>query len=294
MSIFNYGSINIDHVYQLSHFVQPGETEAVESYARFSGGKGANQSVAIARAGAPVCHIGAVGPDGLEERATLAAHGVDVTHVACLEDQMTGHAVIQVTPEGENAIFIHGGANHAVPEAVLDAALAQARAGDIFLTQNETNNVPGALREASSRGLAVVLNPAPITEAVLDYPLERVDILVLNETEGAALTGKTIPEDAVAALAARLPEAEIVLTQGADGGLYRDATTAFSFPAATPPRVVDTTAAGDCFIGYYLAGLAAGLTPRRRLEQAAAAAALAVSRPGAVPSIPQRSELRNS
>jgi len=292
VAVFNYGSVNIDYVYRVPHLVRPGETLAAAEYRRHSGGKGANQSIALARAGAEVYHIGQVGVDGVIEREALQEEGVDArfVHVA---DANTGHAVIQVTPEGENAIVLFGGANRSVPASLVGKALDIGSAGDLFLAQNETNGVDDALAVAADRGLRVAFNPAPATEAVRRYPLDRVDVLVLNQSEAEILTGArpARPEDALDRLGALVPGGEIVLTLGGEGGWYASGEERFAYPAAPVERVVDTTAAGDCFIGYYLAGLAEGLAPRDRLALAARASALAVGRPGAAPSIPRRRDV---
>ena len=188
MSILVFGSLNIDHVYQVEHLVRLGETLPSTAYRRFQGGKGANQSVALARAGAPVFHAGRVGREGMWLRDELAVQGVDVAQVA-VGDVPTGHAIIQVDRDGENAILLYGGANLTVSGADARGVLAQFGPGDWLLLQNEISAMPDILRAAAARGLLVAFNPAPMTPEVQDYPLDGVSLFVVNETEGAALAG---------------------------------------------------------------------------------------------------------
>ncbi len=289
MRILNIGSINCDHVYRVNRIVRPGETLASAAYARFAGGKGFNQSVALARAGARVAHVGRVGPDGAWLRDLLEKEGVDVTALTVGETP-TGHAMIQVAGDGQNAIVIHAGANGELDGTAVAAAIAGAGPGDRVLLQNETNAVAEAIPIAAARGLKVVFNPAPMTVALSAAPLGLVDVLILNETEAEALVGAAPPEDTVAALRVRYPETTVVLTLGAEGVLADDNGERVRRPA-TPARVLDTTAAGDTFVGYFLAARAAGVEITRALDWACRAAALCVSRPGAAASIPRRDEV---
>ncbi len=156
------GSLNIDYTYRVTHLVRPGETLTAEDILRGAGGKGLNQSIALARAGANVFHIGATGADGVWLRELLQEAGVNVDNVARLEAG-TGHAIIQVADTGENAIVLFAGANQAVGAEQVAEAVQRTEAGGIFLTQNETNGVPDALWRAKAHGLTVVFNPAPMT-----------------------------------------------------------------------------------------------------------------------------------
>ena len=291
MSILVFGSLNIDHVYQVEHLVRPGETLPSTEYRRFQGGKGANQSVALARAGADVFHAGRIGPEGLWLRDAIAAEGVNVTHVG-LDNQPTGHAIIQVDPAGENSILLYGGANLTVTSDDAHDVLSHFGEGDWLLLQNEISSLPAILREASERELTVAFNPAPMTPEVLSYPLDGVSLFVVNQTEGAALAEieDASPETVVGALQARFPDAAILLTLGGDGSLYSRGGERIRTPAQAV-EAVDTTAAGDTFTGYFLAELLAGESVGQALSLASRAAALCVTRPGAADSIPQRSEI---
>lgn len=287
--ILNFGSLNIDRVYAVDHFVRPGETLSSSAYHVFMGGKGSNQSLALAYAGARVAHAGKLGRDGVWLKDRLQRAGVDTTHLT-ITDQPSGHAVIQVNRHGENAIILFGGANRAITRKDAARVLKHFNRSDILLLQNEISAIPDIMRTAAKKGMKIVFNPAPMHRSVLSYPLRLVDIFIVNEIEGAQLTGRKQPEQIAAAMRRRFPRAAIVLTLGARGVLYADRTTTFKVPAAKV-RVVDTTAAGDTFIGYFLAELTRGVDARSALKTANRAAAICVTRPGAADSIPKRSEV---
>ena len=291
MPILVFGSLNIDHVYEVEHLVRPGETLPSTEYRRFQGGKGANQSVALARAGADVFHAGRIGPEGLWLRDAVAAQGVDVTHVG-LDNQPTGHAIIQVDPAGENSILLYGGANLTVTPDDAHYVISRFGRDDWLLLQNEISSLPAILREAAQRRMTVAFNPAPMTPAVHEYPLDDVSLFVVNQTEGAALAQieRASPASIVETLQRRFPHAAILLTLGQNGSLYARGEERIHTPAQ-PVAAVDTTAAGDTFIGYFLAELLAGESTAYALTIATRAAALCVTRPGAAVSIPLRSEL---
>ena len=289
MRILNLGSINIDHVYEVEHFVRPGETLSGLSYNIFAGGKGFNQSVALARAGAATLHAGRVGKDAAWLLRRFEEEGVDTTHVN-VDRSATGHAIIQVVPSGENAIVLYGGANQAVTESDLASALSSCSPQDYLLVQNETSSVAQAIREAHKRDLRVVFNPAPMTSDVHGYPLGLVDIFILNETEAEGLTGKADPDDVRVRMREQYPGSATVLTMGSKGAMYFDANE-LHHEAALAVNAVDTTAAGDTFIGFFLAELMQSGNPARALAQGCRAAAICVTRAGASDSIPLREDL---
>lgn len=285
MTIFNLGSINADHFYRLPHLTQPGETLAATAYDRGLGGKGANQSVAAARAGAVVRHIGATGADGAWMRAELAAAGVDCAHVAAV-DLASGHAIIMVDAAGENSIVLFPGANRAVPLTVLEEALATAQAGDWLLLQNETSAQLEAVALAKARGVQIAYSAAPFEAEAVRKVLADLDLLLLNAVEAAQLC------EALGTTLDALPVKAVCVTHGARGAVWHDleARTTQQQPAfkVTP---VDTTAAGDTFAGYLVAGLAEGMSPPEALRLAAAASALKVTRAGTAAAIPTRAEV---
>ena len=285
MTIFNLGSINADHFYRLPHLTLPGETLAATAYGRGLGGKGANQSVAAARAGAVVRHIGATGVDGAWMRAELAADGVDCAHVAEV-DVASGHAIIMVDASGENSIVLFPGANRAVPLTAVEAALAKAAAGDWLLMQNETSAQVEAVALAKARGVKVAYSAAPFEAEAVRKVLKDLDLLLLNAVEAAQLC------EALGTTLDALPVKAVCVTHGAKGAVWHDLAgkTAQEQPAfkVTP---VDTTAAGDTFAGYLVAGLAEGMTPPQALRLAAGASALKVTRAGTAAAIPTRAEV---
>jgi ribokinase len=280
MAIYNLGSINIDHVYRVPHLPRPGETVGALGYAMGLGGKGANQSVAAARAGARTLHIGAVGPEGRWAREQLDGYGVDVRHVA-VGATPTGHAIINVDPAGENAIVTFAGANLVPDAACVAAALAKARPGDTLLLQNETSAQAEAAALAAARDLRVVYSAAPFEIASLRAVIGHVALVVMNAGEA----------DALRAAFGALPAVTLVITRGAAGAEWIAPGSAPLTVPAFPVTAVDTTGAGDCFTGTLAAALDAGAEPARALRRAAAAAALQVTRPGAAQAMPTLAEV---
>lgn len=289
--LFTLGSINIDHVYRMPHFVQPGETLGSLQYECFPGGKGLNQSIAAARAGASVFHIGALNAKDADLLSTLSDAGVD-THWVMKVPSPTGHAMIQTVPSGENAIVLYPGANFALTEGYIENALRSADAGDYLLLQNETNLVEFAMLAAHRKGMKIAFNPAPMDERVRDYPLALVSLFFLNQTEAAGLAGDANPELIKRFLSDLSAQASAVVTLGGDGAFLVGASGDLTV-AGCSVNVVDTTAAGDTFVGYYLASLLAGESSARALQFANRAAALCVQREGAAPSIPVKAQVES-
>lgn len=289
MKILNLGSLNVDRVYNVEEFVNAGETISAQRFGIFLGGKGFNQSIAIARAGSQVYHAGAVGPDGIDLVRLLEQEKVHLDYLQQME-LSSGHAVIQVNRKGQNSIIVYAGANGAIEQAYVEQTLAQFEAGDLLLLQNEISNVGYAIQKAHDKGIRVVLNPSPVTRELFEYPLDLVDYFILNELEGKALTGKTDYEEILASLYSQYPRATVVLTVGRDGVIYQDSRQSIRHGIYNVP-VVDTTAAGDTFCGYFLAGLSQGDPLEQILENASIASSLAVSRKGASASIPTLKEV---
>lgn len=289
MKVINFGSLNLDYVYMVPHFVRPGETLAARELNLYVGGKGLNQSIALSRAGASVWHAGLIGHDGQELKNALTQEGVDTRYVHTV-DGPSGHAIIQVTPYGENSILILGGANQKFTPWYVDEVLKQAEPGDYILLQNEINDLPRIMTQAKARGLKVVFNAAPCSIQVNDFPLEAVDLFIINQIEGQTLTGQQSPDAILAAMQHRFSRAATVLTLGEKGACYLDATQQFSAPApmVTPK---DTTGAGDTFTGYFLASLIEGMSIEESLALACQAASICVTRLGAAVSIPKRAEV---
>ena len=284
MAIWNLGSINADLVYTVPHIPAQGETLSSTNRATYMGGKGANMSVAIARAGSRVNHIGALGPDGGWAVQRLLEYGVDTRHIAQVETA-TGHAIIMVDEHGENAILLHSGSNGEIPQATLQTALAEAQTGDWFVAQNETNLQRTGASLAKKMGLKVAYAAAPFSADRVQAVLEYLDFLIMNEVEAAQLTeatGKT-PD----ALGIR----DVVVTLGGDGADWFGPDGKQHFDAI-PVTPIDTTGAGDTFTGYLLAGLDQGMPMAQAINLATKAGALMVTRQGTADVIPDLSEVR--
>ena len=248
--ILSYGSLNLDLVYQVPHFVQAGETLSSTSRTVHCGGKGLNQSIAAARAGGTVSHAGKIGGNGTVLTDILRESGVDTDFVT-VGDGPSGHAVIQVDPSGQNCILLFGGCNQEITHAEIDRVLARFQAGDYLILQNEINGLDHLMTQAARRGLRIVFNPSPIDKSI----------------------------------------SRLLLTLGSHGCVYDNGQRRLR-QGIYQVGTVDTTAAGDTFTGYFVACMAAGRPEEECLDLASRAAALAVSRPGAAPSIPTMDEVQ--
>ncbi|MBD3894331.1 ribokinase [Halomonas sp. ML-15] len=292
---YNFGSINIDHVYRVPHLVRPGETLASRHYQQVLGGKGANQSLALARAGGQVEHWGRLGRADAWALQILSQAGVGLDGTE-LYDEPSGHALIQVDDQGENAIILHPGANHGFSTAALDGLLGQTQPGDTLLLQNECNGLEHLLVSAQQAGLEIAFNPAPMNDTAAGLPLSACRLLFVNRGEAAALVDLpegSSPRQLLEALAQRLPKTELVLTLGGDGVCYHSERQQLMLPAHRV-EAVDTTAAGDTFIGYFMAARQAGEEALACLQRASTASALCVQREGAAPSIPLAAEVETA
>lgn len=295
MKVLNFGSLNIDYVYSLDHFVQKGETISSEALHIFPGGKGLNQSVALGRAGVSVSHAGAVGKDGDFLLELLKESCVDTKYIQVLEGVQTGTAIIQNDKSGDNCIILYSGANHQITKEQIANTISDFEKGDFLVLQNEINGMDSIVRVAEEKGLKIVLNPSPMNEKILELPLQYVDYFVLNEVEAAQILGldnisEKDGEKFVRELHDAYPRAKIVLTLGAEGSIYFDGEKLYR-QRAYKTEVVDTTAAGDTFSGFFIAGILRGDTLEQAMDTAARAAGIAISRPGAAPSIPKIEEV---
>ena len=293
MRILNFGSLNVDYVYNVDHFVRPGETLAALSRDVKAGGKGLNQSVALARAGAPVCHAGCLGAGGEILKDMLDENGVD-TSLLLPVDEMQGHTVIQVDRQGENSILLYGGSNRCVPDEYIRRVITGFGQGDWLIIQNEINGLPLITELAAGQGMHIVLNPSPYDRSLEETDLNRLDWLLVNEIEAEQISGEKEPEKVWEKLHGQYPALSVLITLGSSGSTaYRAGGGNIETHREEAVRVkaVDTTAAGDTYTGYFIAGLTAGRTLRACMNEASRAAAIAVTRPGAAGSIPWRKEL---
>jgi ribokinase len=288
--ILNFGSLNLDFVYTVSHIVKPGETISSNSREVFPGGKGLNQSVAAARAGGCVYHAGAVGRDGQRLIDLLKDSGVNTDNIKIRSGE-TGHAVIQVDGNGENGIFLFKGANFSFTEAEAEEIISHFSQGDFILLQNEINVTDICLKAAKKQGLTVVLNVSPITDDIDKLPILLADIIFINETEARAICNENDDEKQLYSLGEMFPYADIILTLGDKGVKCKTADGDVYALDAHKADVCDSTAAGDTFTGFYVAAIAAGESVYDALSLANAAAAITVSRKGASVSIPNKHEV---
>ena len=298
--IINFGSLNIDYVYQVDHFLRAGETLAAAKRSIHMGGKGLNQTVALYRSGQSVSHVGILGEDGKALFDFLKSSSVQTDFLKIASNGSSGHTIIQVTPDGENAILYYPGTNHELTENLIDSALNASSQNDVVLVQNEVNDVAQIITKAKKKGLRTVFNPAPFTNEVLHYPLDAVDALILNETEAAAMInmGNTDPLELIQELKKRLPNSLIILTTGRKGLVYTNpGINGKAMPAYKMPAI-DTTGAGDTFVGFALRAIVDFWEKADRkqfeklLDDAILAAGLSVTKAGAVDSIPTLTEVK--
>ena len=256
---------------------------------RTKGGKGFNQAVALAKAGVEVYFAGAIGEDGLFLTKYLEDVGVNTEFLKVLNIP-TGHAIIQVNSEGQNSIILYGGANRAVTFEMIDEVMSHFKEGDYVLLQNEISNVPYIIEQAKRRKMKVILNPSPVSKEMLSWPLNLVDMFLINEIEGEDITGQKDPQLIIDTLLDNYSESEFVLTLGENGVVYADQQHRI-FQSAYTVKAIDTTAAGDTFTGYFIAALIKGKTISESLAYASKASAITVTRKGAGHSIPYMYEL---
>ena len=289
MKVLNFGSLNLDYTYQVSHIVREGETISAKEVKLNLGGKGFNQSVALSRAGVPVYHAGLVGEEGLDFYDACETYGIKTDFMKTVTGRC-GHTIIQVDENGQNSIVLFGGANQKNSKEFVDEVLSHFEAGDIILLQNEINELSYIIDQAFAKGMTIVLNPSPWNKTVEQCDLGEVSIFVLNEIEGQQLTGCTTPTTIVSALDASFSNAKILLTLGKSGAIYHHGDEEI-YQAAFEVPVVDTTAAGDTFTGFFVAGILKKQPIRDVLLTATKAAAMAIQKEGAAQSIPFLSEV---
>lgn len=292
MKILNLGSLNIDHVYEVPYFLHPGETLSSTKYCSFPGGKGLNQSVAMAKAGSCVYHAGKVGLDSEILIRVLEESGVNTTFLDTT-GKITGHAIIQVDAKGDNCILLHGGSNQEITRVYIDRVLNALEEDYILVLQNEINDLQYILDKAKEKKLQVALNPSPIDDNLRNMDLAGVTWLILNEIEGAELSGSTNPQDITKILLQKYPDMRIVLTLGSKGSIYEDRNSRYE-QEIFATKVKDTTAAGDTFTGYFISMTANGMDVENAMMIASKAASITVTREGAAISIPTKDEVMQS
>ncbi|MBK5200831.1 MAG: ribokinase [Spirochaetaceae bacterium] len=296
MKILNFGSLNIDVVYQVNNFVRAGETISSTKREIFPGGKGLNQSIALSKAGGKeVYHAGGIGiADGIFLKDILKSNGVKVDFVRELEGA-SGHAIIQVNEKGNNCIILFSGANSMQDEPFIDEVLSSFKEGDYLVVQNEINNLSLIIEKAHKKKMVIFLNPSPFNEVINSINLNYIDYFILNEIEATDMCEceNLETKDLIMTLKNKFPFSKFVLTLGKDGVIYFDKQVTYSHGIYDVP-VVDTTAAGDTFSGYFISSLSNGIKIEEALRLASIASSLAVSKKGAAISIPTINEVREA
>ena len=291
MKILNIGSLNIDYVYDVDHIILPGETEATGGRNTFLGGKGMNQSIALAKAGADVYHAGLIGEGGEMFLEACHKYGVNDDYIKKV-DGPSGHTIIQIDKNAQNSILLFGGANQKFTKEYIDEVLGNFDKGDYLLLQNEVNLLSYMVDEAYKKGMIIALNPSPYNEKLNDVDFKKISLFLLNEVEGEQITGHKEPEKILNSMIEMFSGVKIVLTLGKDGAIYTDGENVYHQPIFKV-NAVDTTAAGDTFTGYFLTGMMEGNDIADVLKMSAKASSIAVTRKGAVQSIPNKEEVLN-
>lgn len=289
MKILNFGSLNLDYVYQVEHFVQPGETLSAISQQINCGGKGLNQSIALARAGAEVCHGGCIGAGGERLSQELIRNGVDISCLSVVDD-IQGNAMIQVDRKGENCILLFGGSNRDITPEMVEQVIARFHPGDYLVLQNEVSCLREMVEHARNRGMKIVLNPSPFEGSLLELDFSAISWLLVNEVEAEQISGQRDSDAAWSLLHGRYPDLCMVVTLGKEGSVCYTPEARIE-QKAYPAVAVDTTAAGDTFTGYFITGLTEGMALEECMRRAAMASSISVSRHGAAGSIPLRQEV---
>lgn len=289
MKILDFGSLNYDYVYGVEHVVVPGETISSLDMEIFCGGKGLNQAIAAARAGAEVSLAGMVGEDGQLFMDICKANGIDSSFIRQIPGK-SGHAIIQLDKNGQNSILLYGGSNRQMTREYVDEVLDGFEKGDLLLLQNEINLLSYIIDKAYEKGMRILLNPSPYNEKAAACDLTKVSVFLINEIEGEQMTGEKEPDQILDVLREKYPEAEIMLTLGSKGSVYCRKDERYR-QDIYKVKAVDTTAAGDTFTGYFVASLLKGMPIEEMLKKCAKASAMAVSRKGASDSIPWEEEV---
>lgn len=289
MKVLCFGSANLDHVYKVDHFTAPGETQGCLEYGIKCGGKGVNQAIAMALAGNDTYFAGIIGSDGGLLKDALVDKGVCIDYMK-ISDKPTGHAIIEVDQSGQNHILLYGGTNKEIDFEYIDEVLSHFSKGDIVVLQNEINNVPYIIERCYEKEMKIFFNAAPYDTAVQNYPIEKVTWLVVNETEGAALSDEEDYEKILQTLKQKYPHTHILFTMGKEGSRVLTDKEDVKVEALKV-NAVDTTGAGDTYIGYFVRGIVEEMPLLETAQMATKASAIAVTRFGAVDSIPSYEEV---
>lgn len=298
MKVLVFGSINIDRTFTLPRFLIQGETICSSSLSISAGGKGANQAVAIRKAGVETQLAATIGEDGIWIKDILSSFLVDTSLINVKKDTYTGSATILLDEKKCSSIILYGGANRENSTDYIMSVLSQYEKGDWIVLENEINNLDIIINEASDRGIKICLNPSPFEDNLFSLPLEKIDLLILNEVEMSLLLKREILDnipsykESIIQAGEKFPSADILLTLGDKGSIYKEKRSEKTiYTPALKTNCVDTTACGDTFLGYFLALSIKNVDLNKRLELATKASSFTATRPGAMESIPVINEL---
>ena len=255
----------------------------------FPGGKGLNQSIALSRAGSKVIHGAILGSDGEFLKQIMSESGVDTSHIKSVKNP-SGHAIIQVDKSGQNSILLYGGTNREIDREYIEQFLSCANENDILVLQNEISNLSVAFEIAIEHKMQIAFNPSPFDETIHNLPLQYVKWWFCNETEGEALFGSSNPDKMAESFIQKYPDSNLILTLGEKGCIFKNADTFIRQPIYET-EVIDTTAAGDTFTGYFISAISQGESIDCALKLASKASSVTVSRKGAAVSIPYNNEI---
>lgn len=289
MKIINFGSLNIDIFFRVNHIVRPGETISAQSIEKRAGGKGLNQSVALAKVFDKVYHAGSIGMDGAFLKDYLTREGINTRFIR-ESDIPTGNAIIQVDDNGENSIVLYKGANFDNDKEYIDEVLSNFDKNDILILQNEINNMDYIIKKGSEKEMKLVLNPSPITEEIKNFDFNKIDLLLVNETEAKEISNCDDVEKCIDYFRENYPNLKIVITLGERGSIFvsKDSKVCQN---AYKVEAVDSTGAGDTFTGFFVAEFYQNNDIKKCLEFATKASALSVTKQGASISIPSMKEV---
>ncbi len=292
MKILNFGSCNIDYVYEVENIVRGGETISSNNLKIFAGGKGLNQTIAVARSGNEIYHAGCIGKDGLFLKNMLDDEKVNTKYLKISENQ-TGHAIIQVDKKGENSIILYKGTNHLIDKAHIDLVLNDFTDGDILILQNEISNLNYIVDKAHERQIKIALNPSPIDQNILDLDFTKINFLILNEREAIEISKTVNLDSACDFFTTNYPKLNVIITLGKNGSVFLNGKENYACNAFSA-NAVDTTGAGDTFLGYFVSNLANTGDVVASLNIASMAAAISVTKNGAAQSIPYKEQVISS
>lgn len=291
MKILNFGSVNIDLNFKVDHIVRPGETISSINFSQSPGGKGLNQSIALSNVNNNIYHAGKYGQDGEFIKKILEDNGVNTKFLE-KSQKNTGNALIQIDKNGENSIVLYKGANYDIDENFVDKVLENFSKGDCLVLQNEISSLKYIIEKAYNKKMKICLNPSPINEVIFDLDLSKLDFLILNETEAKDISKHSNKDEIIKFFRKTYPNLKIILTLGSKGSIYFDKNQLIKQKPYLV-KAIDTTGAGDTFMGYFVCLYFAGNSIANSLNLASKASALACTKNGSQDSIPDLKDLKN-